>query len=147
MVSLELSCESYPPAGEILEEALSEAEGPSTPQVRGISSTSPLRVDSTVPSRQRCDIIPVAGMGSETSSPLQSASSRDTVSTSGDHSQDSNVDGLVKNFALDKLPAGLGSLNTDQKSLTQEIALQHPRRQAATKQRQLLQRLLDDDAL
>ena len=57
VVPLELSCESYPPAGEIPEEALSEAEGPSTPQAGRISPTSPLRVDSPVPCGQRCDVI------------------------------------------------------------------------------------------
>ena len=77
VVPLELSCESYPPVGEIPEEALSEAEGPSTPQVGRISPTSPLRANSPVPGGQRCDVMPVAGMSSETLSPLQSVSSHD----------------------------------------------------------------------
>ena len=96
VVPLELSCESYPPVGEIPEEALSEAEGPSTPQAGRISPTSPLSVDSPVPCGQRCDVIPVAGMSSETSSPPQSVSSRDTASTSRDQSQDVNVWVLIQ---------------------------------------------------
>ena len=62
VVPLELSCESYPPVGEIPEEALSEAEGPSTLQSGRISPTSPLRVDSPIPCGQHCDVIPVAGI-------------------------------------------------------------------------------------
>ena len=49
VVPLELSCESYPPEGEIPGETLSEAVGPSTLQAGRISPTSPLRVDSPVP--------------------------------------------------------------------------------------------------
>ena len=56
VVPLELSCESYPPEGEIPEEALSEAEGPSTPKWKGSplphlsASTAPSLADNAVTS-------------------------------------------------------------------------------------------------
>ena len=111
----------------------------------GISPTSPFRVDSTVSSRQCYDVIPVAGIGSETPSPLQSVS-HDSASISDDHSQDANVVGPAETSALDKFPAVMGDLDADENP-TPEVAVQRPRRQAAIKQRQLLQRLLDEDAL
>ena len=113
VVPLELSCESYPPVGEILEEALSETEGPTTPQVGRISPTSPLRVDSPVPGGQRCDVIPVAGMSSETLSPPQSVSSHDSASTSRDQSQDVNVVDPEPNSTLDEFPAAMGMQQAD----------------------------------
>ena len=146
MVPLELSCESHPPAGEIPEEALSEAEGPSTPQVGRISPTLPLRVDSPVPGGQRCDIIPVTGMSSETLSPPQSVSSRDSASTSRDQSQDVNVVGPDPNSTLDEFPAAMGIQQADE-SNPPEVVVKRPQRKAALKQRQLLQQLIDEDAL
>ena len=98
VVPLELSCESYPPVGEIPEDVLSEAEDPSTPQAGGIP----------------CDVIPVAGMSSETSSPPQSVSSRDTASTSRDQSQDANVVGPDPNSTLDEFPAAMGIQQADE---------------------------------
>ena len=147
VVPLELSCESYPPVGEIPEEALSEAEGPSTPQAGRISPTSPLRVDSPVPCGQCCDVvIPVAWMSSETLSPPQSISSRDTASTSRDQSQDVNVVGPDPNSTLDEFPAAMGIQQADERNPL-EVVVKRPQRKAALKQRQLLQQLIDKDAL
>ena len=146
VVPLELSCESYPPVREIPEEALSEAEGPSTPQAGRISPTSPLRVDSPIPCGQRCDVIPVAGMSSETSSPPQSVSSRDTASTSRDQSQDINVVGPDPNSTLNEFPAAMGIQQADE-SNPPEVVVKRPQRKAELKQRQLLQQLIDEDAL
>ena len=146
VVPLELSCESYPPEGEIPEEALSEAEGPSTPQVGRISPTSPLRVDSPVPYGQRCDVIPAVGMSSETLSPPQSVSSRDSASTSGDQSQAANVVGPDPNSTLDEFSAAMGIQQADE-SNPSEVVVKRPKRKAVLKQRQLLQQLMDEDAL
>ena len=146
VVPLELSSESYPPVGEIPEEALSETEGPSTPQAGRISPTSPLQVDSPVPCGQRCDVIPVAGMSSETLSPPQSVSSRDTASTSRDQSQNVSVVGPEPNSTLDEFPAAMGIQQADE-SNPPEVVVKHPQRKAVLKQRQLLQQLIDEDAL
>ena len=146
VVPLELSCESYPPEGEIPEEALFEAEGPSTPQAGRISPTSPLRVDSPVPCGQRCDVIPAAGMSSETLSPPQSVSSRDTASISGDQSQAANVVGPNPNPTLDEFPAVMGDQQADEINPS-EVVVKRPQRNAALKQRQLLQHLIDEDVL
>ena len=108
MVPLELSCESYLPVGEIPEDTLSKAEGPSTPYPGRISPTSPLHVDNLVPCGQRCDVIPAAGMSSETLSPPQSVSSCDTASTSGDQSLAANIVGPAQKSALNELPAVMG---------------------------------------
>ena len=108
VVPLELSCKSYPPTGEILEEVLSEAEDPYIPQAGGISPTSPLRVDSNVSPRHRCDIIPVDGLGSETQSLLQLVS-RESASTSSSRSQGANVVGLAETPALEDIPAVMGN--------------------------------------
>ena len=129
---LELSCEIYPPVGEILEEALSEAEGPSTPQVGRISPTSPLRVDSPVPGGQRCDVIPIARMSSETLSPLQSVSSCNTASTSRDQSQDVNVVSPDPKSTLDDFPAAMGIQQADE-SNPPEVVVKRPQRKAAFK--------------
>ena len=131
VVPLELSSESYPPVGEIPEEAVSEAEGPSIPQAGRISPTSPLRVDSPVLCRQRCDIIPVAGISSETSSPPQSVSSRDTASTSRDQSQDVNVVGPDPNSTLDEFPAAMGIQQADE-SNPPEVVIKSPKKKSCT---------------
>ena len=146
VVLLALSCESYPSVGEIPEEALSEAEIPSTPRAGRISPTSPLRVDSPVPCRQRCDVIPIAGMSSETSSPPQSVSSRDTASTSRDQSQNVNVVDPDSNSTLDEFPAAMGIQPADE-SNRPEVVVKRPQRKAALKQKQLLQQLINEDTL
>ena len=137
VVPLELSCESYPPEGEIPEEALSEAEGPSTSQARRISPTSSLRIDSPVPCGQCCDVITTAGMSSETLSPPQSVSSRDSASTSGDQSQAANVVGPDPNSTLDEFPAAMGIQQADE-SNPSKVVVERPQRKAVLKQRQLL---------
>ena len=127
VVQLELSCESYPPEGEIPEKALSEAEGPSIPQVGRISSISPLRVDNPVPYGHRCDVIPAAGMSSETLSPPQSVTSRDSASTPGDQSQAVNVVRPDPNSTLDEFPAAMGIQQADE-SNSSEVVVKRPQR-------------------
>ena len=146
VVPIELSCENYPPEGEILEETLSEAEGPSTPLAGRISPTSPLCVNSPVPCGQCCDVIPAAGMSSKTSSPPQSVSSHDSASTKENQSQDVNVVGPDSNSTLNEFPAAMGILQTDE-SNPSEVVVKRSQRKAAIKQRQLLQQLMDEDAL
>ena len=85
-------------------------------------------------------------MSSETSSPPQSVSSRDSASTSGDQNQDVNVVGPDPNSTLDEFPAALGILQADE-SNPSEVVVKCPQRKAALKQRQLLQQLMDEDAL
>ena len=85
-------------------------------------------------------------MSSETLSPPQSVSSRDTASTSGDQSQAANVVGLDPNSTLDEFPAVMGIQQADEINPS-EVVVKRPQRKAAFKQRQLLQQLIDKDAL
>ena len=85
-------------------------------------------------------------MSSETLSPPQSISSRDTASTSRDQSQDVNVVGPDPNSTLDEFPAAMGIQQADERNPL-EVVVKRPQRKAALKQRQLLQQLIDKDAL
>ena len=85
-------------------------------------------------------------MSSETLSPPRLVSSRDSSSTSGDQSQDVNVVGPDPNSTLNEFQAAMGILQTDE-SNPLEVVVKRPQRKAALKQRQLLQQLMDEDAL
>ena len=85
-------------------------------------------------------------MSSETLFPPQSVSSRDSESTSGDQIQDVNVVGPDPNSTLDEFPASMGIQQAD-KSNPSEVVVKRPQRKAELKQRQLLQQLIDEDAL
>ena len=71
---------------------------------------------------------------------------RDSASTSGDQSQDVNVVGPDPNSTLDEFPAAMGILQADE-SNSSKVVVKRPQRKAALKQRQLLQQLMDEDAL
>ena len=85
-------------------------------------------------------------MSSETLSPPQSVSSRDSASTSGDQSQDVNVVGPDPKSTLDEFPATMRIQQADE-SNPSEVVVKRPQRKTPLKQKQLLQQLIDEDAL